>query len=170
MVAAFTQECLQMLGHYLVKDGLFGLMALVFVLRAFACAQGDRTMQARRRMQGSSGNLVQDCGGRSESCAESIESLFLAFFPVAGVANCEYTVSSAPGPSSREQSDTQKAHHERIRQQSRSQRALRSHLNIKQWPTLGASHRSTSLSPIFCIHLRFSKSISPRTKGHPVNR
>jgi len=42
VVADFLQECLQILGHYLVQDGLLGLMALVRSQGTIACAQGDR--------------------------------------------------------------------------------------------------------------------------------
>ena len=50
LVADFPEECLQMLGHYLVKDGLFGLMALVCSRGAMARARGSRRLLGTDRI------------------------------------------------------------------------------------------------------------------------
>jgi hypothetical protein len=87
VVANFSEECFQVLRHYLVEDGLLGLMALVSTLGAIACAQSDRSARGTPGIWGFRGSTAQGFSDHSERRAESIASGFAAFLMVAGVAN-----------------------------------------------------------------------------------
>jgi hypothetical protein len=69
-----------MLGHYLVEDGLLGLMPLICCRGTFARAQGVRRVLGANRIRGARGWLSHTSARRSERLARqhfSISSLKL---------------------------------------------------------------------------------------------